>query len=149
MLKQCGFGAVRSLGYVIILCDDFDLMKEFYAGLFDFQVEDEQAGLWMGFRVGSLFLGLRPRGRSYDGPKTAGSSASVQLSFQVPPADVDLAYDTLVDRGIDVIEGPANQDWNHRTLFFTDPENNIIEIYADIHPDDTSPEPSGVHKLMR
>lgn len=46
-----------------------------------------------------------------------------------------------------MVEKPTNQDWPHRTLFFRDPENNIIEIYADIHPDDTLLTASPVHRL--
>lgn len=145
MTENSGFGAIRSVDYIIVLCENMETMTRFYKDIFGFFVEDEVVGEWVGFRVGTLFLGLRPRGRSYDGPGIADASAAIQLSFRVPPADVDIAYQTLRDKGIDVIEPPANQDWPHRTLFFKDPENNIIEIFADIHPDDTIPAPSGMH----
>lgn len=147
MNENSGFGAIRSMDYVILLCDDLERMRRFYTDIFGFHVEDEEPGKWVGFRVGTLFLGLRPRGRPYDGPKVVDETASIQLSFRVPPADVDLAFQTLNDKGIDVIEGPTNQDWCHRTLFFADPENNVIEIYADIHPRDTASFPSKVHRL--
>ena len=148
MVENTGFGAIRSMDYVIVLCDDLDKMRRFYSEVFGFQIEDEDPGKWVGFRVGTLFLGLRPRGRSYDGPKIPETSAAIQLSFRVPPADVDVAYQTLTAKGIEVIEGPTNQDWTHRTLFFTDPENNIIEIFADIHPRDTAAAPSDVHQIV-
>jgi catechol-2,3-dioxygenase len=48
---------------------------------------------------------------------------------------------------IAVIEPPTNQDWCHRTLFFADPEANIIEIFADIHPRDTAALPSKLHQI--
>ena len=146
ILNGRGFSAARKLGYVIVLCHDFERMKQLYTDLFGFEVEDEEPGHWIGFRVGSLFLGLRPRGRPYDGPKIGDASAAIQLSFHVSSEDVDVAYQTLVERGIDIIEEPTNQDWPHRTLFFSDPENNIIEIFADIHPRDTATAPSGIHR---
>lgn len=144
-----GFNAIRSMDYVILLCDDLLTMRQFYSGIFGFRIEDEEPGKWVGFRVGALFLGLRPRGRPYDGPKNERESASVQLSFRVPPADVDIAYATLKEAGIEVIEKPTNQDWCHRTLFFADPENNVIEIYSDIHPRDTASSPSKIHNVVR
>ena len=146
MKENSGFGAIRSMDYVIVLCDDLDKMKRFYKDIFDFRIEDEEDGQWVGFRVGTLFLGLRPRGRPYDGPEIADASATIQLSFRVPPADVDIAYQTLKDKGIDVIEAPTDQDWTHRTLFFADPENNVIEVFADIHPRDTASTPSSIHR---
>ncbi len=143
-----GLNAIRSMDYVIVLCDDFEVMRRFYIDVFGFFIEDEKPGVWIGFRVGTLFLGLRPRGRPYDGPAVKKETASIQLSFRVPPADVDIAYDTIQSKGIEVIEKPTNQDWAHRTLFFTDPENNVIEIFADIHPRETISAPSGNHELV-
>ena len=144
-----GLGAIRSMDYVILLCDDLNKMKRFYDEVFDFQIEDEEPGIWLGYRVGAMFLGLRPRGRAYDGLGIPDKSASIQLSFRVPPADVDNAYDSLISKGIEVIEKPTNQDWPHRTLFFQDPEGNIIEIYADIHPRDMASNPTGVHSMIK
>jgi catechol 2,3-dioxygenase-like lactoylglutathione lyase family enzyme len=79
MNERCGFGAIRSVDYVIVLCNDLEKMKHFYASLFGFAVEDEEEGHWVAFRVGTLLLGLRPRGRSYDGPKVSDTSAKIQL----------------------------------------------------------------------
>jgi len=148
MSENRGFGAIRSMDYVIVLCDDLETMQRFYTDLFGFRIEEEVPNRAVEYRVGTLFLMLRPRGRPYDGTKISGESASIQLSFRVPPADVDLAYQTLKDKGIDVIEPPTNQDWPHRTLFFADPENNIIEIFADIHPRDIASAPSEIHKIV-
>jgi len=137
----------ESLDYVIVLCDDLDRMQRFYTDIFGFRtephpgknlIEGEELGQWVGFRA---------RGRPYDGPKIMNDLAAIQLSFRVPPADVDMAYQTLKDRGINVIEAPTNQDWCHRTLFFADPENNVIEIYADIHPRDAASAPSTIHQV--
>lgn len=144
-----GIGAIRSLDYVIILCDDLEKMRTFYAELFGFELEDDRPGRNASFRVGTLYLHLRPRGRGYDGPHGPEGSASMQLSFRVPPADVDLAYETLKAKDIEVIEGPTNQDWLHRTLFFKDVEGNILEIFADIHPREAAASPSGVHEIIR
>ncbi len=148
MDKHEGFKAIRSLDYVILLCDDLAKMKTFYQRLFEFQVEEDFPERMVFFRVGTLFLGLRKRGRSYDGPGVPAISASIQISFRVPPADVDLAYERLVKDGVGVIEPPTNQDWPHRTLFFRDPEHNIIEVFADIHPRETLAEPSGAHQVV-
>ncbi|MEM9477663.1 MAG: VOC family protein [Pseudomonadota bacterium] len=86
-----GLGAIRGLGYVFILCDDFERMKAFYTDVFGFPVEEETPGTMIEFWVGGVFLGLSTRGRSYNGPSVPQDSASLQLSLRVPPADVDAA----------------------------------------------------------
>lgn len=52
-----------------------------------------------------------------------------ELSFRVEKPDtVDLLYDKLIKRGHPSIKSPNNSDWNQRTAFVTDPDNNLIEI---------------------
>ena len=38
----------------------------------------------------------------------------------------------LISNEVETLEEPRQQDWGHKTLFFKDPEGNILEIYADI-----------------
>ena len=123
--------AIRMIDYVILLCDDVSGMKQFYHEVMGFPI-DEDTSNWVKMRVGSVFLTLRPRGCSYDGPAGSSEAASVQLAFRVAPNEVELCYEELVQQGAEIIEKPTDQDWGHKTLFFRDPENNILEIYADI-----------------
>ena len=38
----------------------------------------------------------------------------------------------LLAKGVPILRGPTDlPEWRHRTLFFRDPEDNIIEIYAE------------------
>ena len=57
---------------------------------------------------------------------------SVQLAFRVSPGDVDRCDAELRDAGIEPVSPPRNQPWGHRTLFFRDPDGNVLEIYAEI-----------------
>lgn len=152
MNENNGLNAIRSLDYIFILCDDLNKMKRFFIDIFDFHIEEEMEGQWIVFRVGSMFLALRARGgsadgRPYDGPEIPEKSASVHISFRVPPADVDIAYEALKAKGVDIIEKPTDQDFTHRTLYFSDPENNVLEIFAEIHPRHTASASSGFHRV--
>ena len=82
-------------------------------------------------RAGAVLLTLRRRGRSYDGTKIA-DGASLQLAFRVAPEEVDACYRELIRERVEILEPPRDQDYGHRTLFFRDPEGNILEIYAEI-----------------
>lgn len=130
--EKTGLSAIRNLDYTIILCDDLDVMRDFYTKVLRFRIDHETTGAWVALQVGSSFLTLRPRNRSYDGPSVPKQTASLQLAFRVPPKDVDRAFETLKSEGVAILDPPKDQHWGHRTLFFADPENNVIEIYADI-----------------
>jgi len=123
--------SVDRISYVIILCDDLDRMKAFYRDLFEFPVEQElDTGLV--FRAHSVLLSLRKRTRHYDGRSGGPESPGVQLAFLVPPAEVDRCHQLLVDKGVTILDPPTDQPRKHRTLYFADPEGNILEVYAEI-----------------
>jgi glyoxylase I family protein len=66
-----------------------------------------------------------------DGPLAPGTAA-VQLAFRVPPAALDACHAELVAKGVSILRAPTDlPSWRHRTLFFRDPEDNLIEIYAE------------------
>ncbi|MFL1429315.1 MULTISPECIES: VOC family protein [unclassified Nocardiopsis] len=124
---------IRSLDYTVLLCRDLPATRAFYEHVMGFPVEQD-LGTWVSFRIGATLLTLRPRGRGpawQDGPHEPGS-ASVQLAFRVPPPAVDACHAELLAAGVPILRGPTDlPDWRHRTLFFRDPEDNIIEIYAE------------------
>jgi glyoxylase I family protein len=121
---------IRNLDYTILLCANMAVMRRFYKEVMAFPIEMDSEN-WVSFRVGASLLTLRPRAAEH-GPLPAGS-ASVQLAFRVPPAAVDACYEELVAKGVSVIREPHQLPvWRHRAFFFHDPENNVIEIYAEI-----------------
>jgi len=123
--------AVKELSYVILLVDDLDKMKEFYLALFPFEVRgDGDTGL--GFNTGKTLFSLRKRTRDYDGKGPRLDAPGVQLAFLVEPAQVDECHKALLEHGAKIVEAPTDQPRGHRTLYFYDPEHNLLEVYAEI-----------------
>jgi catechol-2,3-dioxygenase len=122
--------AIRNVDYVILLCESLTRMRDFYHETLGFPIYRALDG-WIELRVGAVLLTLRERGRSYDGVK-AHDHASVQLAFRVTPAQVDSCYAELLARQVEILEPPEYSKSGHKTLFFRDPEGNILEIYADM-----------------
>jgi lactoylglutathione lyase len=121
---------LHTLDYVILLCEDVAAMKAFYHDVLGFPIERDWED-WIELRAGAVLLTLRQRGRPYDGQIPRGT-AGVQLAFRVAPSEVGEWHAELLQRQVEIIEPPRDRDYGHRTLFFKDPEGNILEIYADI-----------------
>jgi catechol 2,3-dioxygenase-like lactoylglutathione lyase family enzyme len=69
--------------------------------------------------------------RFVENPTLGAGIAAVQLAFRVPYEEVDVCAAELTAAGISLLSPPTDQPWRHRTLFFCDPDGNLIEIYAD------------------
>jgi len=59
-------------------------------------------------------------------------AASVQLALRVPPDDLEGCAAELAAKGVKLIEGPQDKGYGHKTLFFSDPEGSILDIYAEV-----------------
>ncbi|MGX9962221.1 VOC family protein [Roseomonas sp. F4] len=125
--------SIRNLDHTVLLCRRMAEMRAFYRDVMGFPIEEDRPN-WVSFRLGATLLSLRPRGTwsvCDDGLALAGS-ASVQLAFRVPPPAIETCHAELVAKGVPILRGPTDlPSWRHRTLFFRDPEDNIIEIYAE------------------
>jgi catechol 2,3-dioxygenase-like lactoylglutathione lyase family enzyme len=107
-------------------------MKMFYRELFAFPVEVETETS-LSFRAGpGVSVALRKRERDYDGRGSGPQSPGVQLAFRVEPDEVSQCYEQLVQKGVTILDPPADQPRGHRTVYFADPEGNILEVYAEI-----------------
>lgn len=124
---------IHNFDYAVLLCRNLQKTRTFYKDVLGFAIEQDSAS-WVTFRVGATLLTLRPRGPWLgwdDGPAAAGSAA-VQLAFRVPPSAIDSCHAELAARDVPIVRPPSDLPAvRHRALFFRDPEDNVIEIYAE------------------
>ena len=124
--------AIRQLDYTVIHARDMAAMRQFYGAVMGFPLLRELSAHWIEFSIGSTILALTaPGGRYGDAPPAAGA-ASLQLAFRVAPAMVDACAQELAAAGVAIVSGPQDQAFGHRTLFFRDPDGNVLEIYAEL-----------------
>lgn len=123
---------IRHLDYTVIFARDMANMRRFYGDVIHFPVYNELGAQWIAYRVGASLLALTEHGMMWDDPKTPEGALSLQLAFRVAPAEVDACAKALHEAGVAIVSPPTDQAWGHRTLFFRDPDGNVLEIYADI-----------------
>lgn len=129
--------AIRNLDYTVIFCREIEPMKQFYRDMLEFPIARD-FGTWVEFKIGDVLLTLNSRGSGYEGVRehhgnALRDGAGLQLAFRVAPAEVDSCFVELEQKGVAILQAPTTHpQTNHRTLFFKDPENNILEIYAEV-----------------
>jgi catechol 2,3-dioxygenase-like lactoylglutathione lyase family enzyme len=126
------FQAIRAIDYTVIFVRDMAAMRSFYEDTIGLPLLRELSPGWIEYRVGGNTLALaRPSLTAADAPMPDGS-ASLQLAFKVSAPDVDRCADELVRLGVTLISPPTDQPFGHRTLFFRDPDGNLLEVFAEI-----------------
>jgi catechol 2,3-dioxygenase-like lactoylglutathione lyase family enzyme len=130
--EQSPFKAIRAIDYTVIFARDMEAMRRFYEDILGFRLTRELSPDWIEYQVGQNTLALaRPRRIAGDAPTPKGS-ASLQLAFKVSAPEVDQCAEELVRQGVALLSPPTNQSFGHRTLFFRDPDGNLLEVFAEI-----------------
>lgn len=123
---------IRHLDYTVIFARDMETMRRFYGEIMQFPIYHELGPQWIEYRVGASLLTLTERGMLFDDPPPPDGALSLQLAFRVTRSEVDECHTALRALGVEIVGPPTDQQWGHRTLFFRDPDGNVLEIYADI-----------------
>ena len=125
-------GTIRQIDYTVIFARDLPRMREFYERVLGLAVDRELGASWVDYKLGDTRLALTERGVLFDDPAPAAGALSVQLAFRVAPEDVDRCAEEVAAAGVVIEYPPTDQPWGHRTVFFRDPDGNVLEIFADI-----------------
>ncbi|WP_246563551.1 VOC family protein [Bradyrhizobium liaoningense] len=126
------FSAIRAIDYTVIFVRDMAAMRSFYEDVLAFPLLRELSPNWIEYGLGNNTLALAKPSRTASETPIPSGSASLQLAFKVSAAEVDACADELVRQGVGLLSPPTNQSFGHRTLFFRDPDGNLLEVYAEI-----------------
>ncbi len=128
---QSALSQIRQIDYTVIFTRDMAAMRRFYETVMEFPLLRVLSERWVEYRAGANTLALSAPGRFGDPPAAPGA-ASLQLAFRVPPPAVAECAATLQARGVELVSPLTDHAFGHRTIFFRDPDGNLIEIYAEI-----------------
>jgi catechol 2,3-dioxygenase-like lactoylglutathione lyase family enzyme len=126
------FQAIRAIDYTVVFVRDMAAMRRFYEDVLALPPVRELSPGWIEYRIGANTLALAKPSRTAADAPTPHGSAALQLAFKVSPPEVDQCPDELVQKGVALLSPPTDQPFGHRTLFFRDPDGNLLEVYADI-----------------
>lgn len=124
--------AINSLSYTVIFARNLPKLRHFYQEVLGFQIKRELGPQWIEFGLGGTVLALTERGLMFDDAPPPPGALSVQLAFRVAPDQVEACARSLLAKDVALCGPVTDQPWGHRTLFFRDPDGNVLEIYADI-----------------
>jgi len=123
---------IRQIDYTVIFARDMEAMRHFYETVMEFPLLRSLRDRFFEYRVGSTTLALAAQGGRFNDPPAAPGTVSLQLAFRVPPQAVADCAAALEAKGVRLIEPLTDQPSRHRTIFFRDPDGNLLEIFAEI-----------------
>jgi catechol 2,3-dioxygenase-like lactoylglutathione lyase family enzyme len=115
---------------ITLFVEDLNEAKRFYQEVFGLPVvlETENSAV---FRIGDTLINLLNITEAPEliaPARVANRDAGSRIQFTITVEDVDAMCATLIERGVDLINGPIDRPWGIRTACFSDPGGHIWEI---------------------
>jgi lactoylglutathione lyase len=125
-------GQIRQIDYTVVFARNLAAMRHFYSDVMQFRLERKLSERWYEFRIGGNILALTEHGGRFDDSAPVAGALSLQLAFRVSPPAVAECAAELEAKGVKLISPLTDHAFGHRTIFFRDPDGNVIEIYAEL-----------------
>jgi catechol 2,3-dioxygenase-like lactoylglutathione lyase family enzyme len=117
-----------------IITSDINRLTAFYQQVLQIEAHKEGES-YVEFRTDATVLALfaaDAQERYIPGSALAGQNRSVILEFRV--GNVDREYARVRDIVKLWVKGPTNQPWGTRSIYFRDPDGNLVDFFERIRP---------------
>ena len=125
---------LKSVETITLFVDDLQRSKLFYQRVFGLPVHFEDPDSVV-FKFDNLQINLLKAQAARDLIKpaaVAGHEAGSRFLLTILVENADSVCAELGKRGVQLLNGPVNQEWGRRTASFTDPDGHIWEIAQEL-----------------
>ena len=130
--SSTALGHIRQIDYTVVFVHDLEAMRRFYEEVMEFPLTRKLSDRWFEYQIGSTILALTSSSGRFDDTSQTPAGQSLQLAFRVSPQIVAACAAELDAKGIALVSPLTDHAFGHRTIFFRDPDGNLLEIYAEI-----------------
>lgn len=118
---------MKSLYAVCLLVKNLEKSLAFYKGVLELEVNSSDDG-YVDFKLNDTLLAIFQSDKAgimfpREHMNTGGGAV---YAYQVK--DVDKACKDLINKGVEIFEGPKMMPWGQTVAYFKDPDNNIWEV---------------------
>jgi lactoylglutathione lyase len=124
----------KDIGAITLFVEDTERAKSFYQKVFELEPGFEEDTDVM-FRLENtlLFLTKSSEAPRMIAPAVAGSPGNgPRHVFAIIVEDVDAVCAELAQKGVALLNGPADRPWGMRTANFQDPDGYVWEIATEL-----------------
>ena len=125
------------LAYACVLTRDIARLAAFYRAVF--QTEAQWTGQYAEFPTSGGVFSLWSLDAYVDiagaGAVPTLGSGGVMLEFEVPDVDAEFGrLQGLAEFKIEFIISPTTMPWGNRSIYFRDPDGNMLNVFSHVRP---------------
>lgn len=118
---------------ICIVTGDLQRLRAFYARVLGAKAQGDDAFAALAVEGAALSF-FTEEGMEAMAPGSMAGTGSGRYTLEFRVDDVDREHERLKTLGAVVVKPPTTQPWGRRSVWFRDPDGNIVNFYADAPP---------------
>ena len=116
---------------ICLVTKDIPRLRDFYAAVL--QVTADGDDTFTGFATQGAALSIfTEEGMERMAPGSMQNSGCGRYTLEFEVQDVDMEYERLKAMDITIVKPPTTQTWGRRSVWFRDPDGNLINFFAKV-----------------
>ncbi|MGE5632569.1 MAG: VOC family protein [Caulobacteraceae bacterium] len=116
---------------ICLVTNNVDKLRKFYEDILCAESKgDEDFSLLT--VCGAKLSIFSEEGMEFMAPGCMKGSGSGRYTIEFEVEDVDMEYERLKTKNIQIVKPPTTQTWGRRSVWFRDPDGNIINFYCKV-----------------
>ena len=118
---------------VCLVTKDMPMLRAFYEAVLQVKAEGDDTFTQFATQGAALSI-FSEEGMEQMAPGSMQGSGCGRYTLEFAVEDVDREHERLRSMDIPVVKPPTTQTWGRRSVWFRDPDGNIINFFAHVAP---------------
>ena len=123
---------MRQFMGICIITRDVRRLSDFYRNVLEVEPEGDEVFSYF-TSLGAVLSIYTESGMEAMAPGSTQGAGRGAFTMEFEVEDVDREYERLTHLGVDIVKPPTTQSWGRRSVWFRDPDGNIINFNAPVH----------------
>jgi catechol 2,3-dioxygenase-like lactoylglutathione lyase family enzyme len=116
---------------ICLVTKDVKRARLFYEAVLQTSFKGDDAFAWIESARGNFSI-FSAEGMEKMAPGSMKGSGHGSYTIEFEIDDVDREFERLKDAGVKFVKEPTTQSWRRRSVWFRDPDGNIVNFYKSL-----------------
>src|SRR5215216_6239599 len=116
---------------ICLVTQDVAELRSFYMAILEVKAEGDDTFTTLSIKGAALSI-FTEKGMERMAPGSMQNSGCGRYTLEFEVEDVDKEYERLKSTGVNFVKVPTTQSWGRRSVWFRDPDGNILNLFANV-----------------
>src|SRR5438045_2231710 len=116
---------------ICLVTRDVPALRRFYEAVLEVDAQGDATFVQFSMQGAALSI-FSEEGMEHMAPASLHGAGTGSYTIEFEVEDVDQEYERITAMNVPIVKPPTTQTWGRRSVWFRDPDGNIVNFYANV-----------------